>query len=262
MNSAARSARDFFKGFAVAFSMYSRIPMPRLEWNEGSMRWALCWFPVVGAVVAAGEGGLFLLFRRLSLSPAFFAAAAVLLPVAVTGGIHLDGFCDTCDALAAHAGRETRLRILDDPHVGAFGVVYTCCALLLQFGAWCELCAKPAFLPPALAAPMLARALGGLAVLRFPKAKGSGLAAAFAHTDSRGPVTAALALFAAAAALLPAAGTPWALIGPAAAGAGYALFYRMAGRLFGGVTGDLAGFFIILCETGALALFALLGAVL
>jgi adenosylcobinamide-GDP ribazoletransferase len=30
-----------------------------------------------------------------------FAAGFTLLPVIVTGGIHLDGFCDTTDALAA-----------------------------------------------------------------------------------------------------------------------------------------------------------------
>ena len=28
--------------FVIAFSMYSRIPMPRMDWTEERMRYALC----------------------------------------------------------------------------------------------------------------------------------------------------------------------------------------------------------------------------
>ena len=41
------------KSLALAFSMYSKIPMPRVEWNEKNMRYALCFFPFVGAVNGA-----------------------------------------------------------------------------------------------------------------------------------------------------------------------------------------------------------------
>lgn len=44
------------------------------------------------------------------------------MPLLVTGGIHIDGFSDTMDALSSHAERQKKLEIMDDPHIGAFGV--------------------------------------------------------------------------------------------------------------------------------------------
>ena len=36
---------------AVAFGMYSALPVPRVEWNERNMRYALTAFPLVGAAL-------------------------------------------------------------------------------------------------------------------------------------------------------------------------------------------------------------------
>ena len=42
---------------AVAFAMFSAIPMPQFEWSQKNMRYALCAFPLIGAVC----GGLWCL---------------------------------------------------------------------------------------------------------------------------------------------------------------------------------------------------------
>ena len=42
------------------------------------------------------------------------AAAFCLVPVAITGGIHLDGYADTSDALSSYGDREKKLEILKD----------------------------------------------------------------------------------------------------------------------------------------------------
>ena len=102
-----------------AFLMYSRIPVPKVEWKEENRRYSLGFFPLVGAV----SGGLLILWRIFcSFSGAgqiIFAAGAVLLPVAVTGGIHIDGFCDVTDARSSYADKKKRLEILSDPHIGS-----------------------------------------------------------------------------------------------------------------------------------------------
>lgn len=102
----------------VAFSMFSAIPMPQTEWTNKSMRYALCAFPLIGAVI----GVLVCLWRfvclRMEFSEWILAAGICVLPVLVTGGIHLDGFCDTADALASHQDTEKKLQILKDPHMG------------------------------------------------------------------------------------------------------------------------------------------------
>ena len=41
------------RSFASAFLMYSRIPMPQVEWKEENRRYALCFFPLIGAVIGA-----------------------------------------------------------------------------------------------------------------------------------------------------------------------------------------------------------------
>lgn len=74
----------------VAFSMFSAIPMPQTEWTNKSMRYALCAFPLIGAVI----GALVCLWRfvclRMEFSEWILAAGICVLPVLVTGGIHLD----------------------------------------------------------------------------------------------------------------------------------------------------------------------------
>ena len=92
----------------VAFSMFSAIPMPQTEWTNKSMRYALCAFPLIGAVI----GALVCLWRfvclRMEFSEWILAAGICVLPILVTGGIHLDGFCDTADALASHQDTEKK----------------------------------------------------------------------------------------------------------------------------------------------------------
>ena len=36
-------------------AMYSKIPMPRVEWNEKNMKYAMCFFPLVGVVTGLLE---------------------------------------------------------------------------------------------------------------------------------------------------------------------------------------------------------------
>ena len=51
----------FIKAMLIAFSMYSRIPMPQFTWKEEDMNYMLCFFPWVGAVI----GGLIYLWRMV-----------------------------------------------------------------------------------------------------------------------------------------------------------------------------------------------------
>ena len=89
-----------FETAAVAFAMFSAVPVPQPVWNEKNMRYALCAFPLVGVVCGLAWWGWAALAARLSFPLLLRAAGLCLAPVLVTGGIHLDGYADTCDALA------------------------------------------------------------------------------------------------------------------------------------------------------------------
>ena len=43
--------KKMWNSFKIAFSMYSKIPMPQSEWTDENMSLAMCFFPWVGAVI-------------------------------------------------------------------------------------------------------------------------------------------------------------------------------------------------------------------
>ncbi|MDY3619029.1 adenosylcobinamide-GDP ribazoletransferase [Agathobaculum sp.] len=252
--------KTLWSGLCVAVSLYSKLPAPKTEWDDRTMRYALGFLPLIGAAIGALSWGWLVLARRLTLVPALYGAVAVLLPILVSGGIHLDGFLDTCDARCSYADREKRLKILEDPHVGAFAVVHLVGLLVLCFGLFCQLYQAPrAVLPLALGYP-LARTIGGLAIVTIPCAKESGLARTFADASDRRGVAAVL-LMQAALCLLLILWWDW-RFGMVSAILGGGLLWwhrRLCLRDFGGVTGDLAGYVITLGETLMLALCVLYG---
>ena len=231
---------------AVAFSMFSAVPVPHLEWTPENMRWMLAALPLVGALCGLACWGWAALCAFLALPAVLRGAGLCLLPVLLTGGVHLDGYADTSDALASHASPERRQEILKDSHLGAFAAIRLCGYFLACFALWAAL---PRYDGPAfLMAFCLSRALSGLAVAAFPLARNSGLAHAFAEAADRKRLRAVLAALAAALAL--------ALCWRGTAGvfmAGTALcvflYYRRMCRVeFGGISGDLAGWFLQTAE--------------
>lgn len=215
------------------------------------MRYALCAFPLVGAVIGLACWGWSALCGYLALPALLRGAGQCLLPVLLTGGIHLDGYADTCDALASHAPPEKKQEILRDPHLGAFAAIQLCCYFVASFAVWA---AMPRSGGPALILVFcLSRTLSGLAVAWFPLAKNTGLAHTFAAAADRKRVcrilAAASGLFGAALCL-----TGWG--GLAAALAAVCVFFwykRMARVQFGGLSGDLAGWFLQTAELWMLA---------
>ena len=245
------------KSVIIAFAMYSKLPMPRVDWEKKALSWALCWFPLVGLFIGAALWLWLALAHWLGFGTIFTAAFALLLPIALSGGIHLDGFCDTCDALSSHQSREKKLEILKDSHTGAFAII--CCGLYLIvfFAAWCEVSAAGRAALVLCLGPVLSRGLSGLFAVTLPNARGTGLLATFTGPMDTAKARGVMVIWVVAcvAAML------WLDLwtgGAALLGAGLAcLYYRvMSQRQFGGVTGDLAGFFLQICELGMVLMVA------
>ena len=71
----------------VAFSMYSKIPMPQITWTKENMKNTLCYFPLIGAVIGALLWLWYWLCGIAGFGVMLQAVVAVLIPVLVTGGI-------------------------------------------------------------------------------------------------------------------------------------------------------------------------------
>ena len=240
--------RELLRSCAIAFSTYSRIPMPMVEWNEKNMRHTLAFFPLVGAAVGAVFWGAGALCGLLDAGPILRAGVLTAVPALVTGGIHLDGYCDTVDALASHASREKKLVILKDSSAGAFAVIWCC----VWFLAYFSLLTEAESLPTLAAGFVLSRALSARAIERLPSAR-AGMGAAL-KSGSRFPwwVLAVYLVLCGGAVWLW--GEPLAALAALAASALFYFYYKsMAMRQFGGFTGDLAGWFLQVCELVILA---------
>ncbi|OXM86679.1 adenosylcobinamide-GDP ribazoletransferase [Paenibacillus rigui] len=114
---------------AAAFQFLSRLPVPvTLHYDHAMFRRSVVFYPLVGAVlgVLLSLGGLVL---QSVLPPPAAAAFMVVLWVAMTGALHLDGLMDTADGILSHRPKEQMLEIMKDSRVGAMGVV--ACVLLL-----------------------------------------------------------------------------------------------------------------------------------
>ncbi|MDE6709558.1 MAG: adenosylcobinamide-GDP ribazoletransferase, partial [Oscillospiraceae bacterium] len=161
------------KSLVSAFLMYSRIPMPQVEWKEENRRYSLCFFPLVGAVI----GLLFILWRyvcvRLEISNFFAGAVSMIIPILVTGGIHLDGFCDVVDAKSSFGNRTKKLEIMSDPHIGSFAAMRLCIYLILQTALFCDVENISTKIIIAVGF-VLSRTLSGIAAVTFKNAKSSG----------------------------------------------------------------------------------------
>ncbi|HJA13178.1 MAG TPA: adenosylcobinamide-GDP ribazoletransferase [Candidatus Mediterraneibacter merdipullorum] len=245
---------------AIAISMYSRIPAPTVEWNQKNMKYAMCFFPVVGVITGLLELGIgYVLLTETSCGKVFFAAVMTLVPVIVTGGIHLDGYADTIDALSSCGDREKKLQILKDSHAGAFAVIGLCVYFTASVAVWSE--AEISMLPLAACIFPLSRSLSGISVVTFRAAKDSGLLRTFQDGAQRRRVRAVLVIWACADVCVMALSAyrygPGGMAAPAVMTAAALLvflhYYGLCRKQFGGTTGDLAGYFLQVCELGMLA---------
>lgn len=247
------------KSLVVAFSTYSKIPMPHIEWDEKSMKYSMCWFPLVGAVIGLASTGCFYGLSFLAVEPVLQAVILAVLPVLISGGIHMDGFLDTIDARSSYRSMEERLQILKDPHTGAFTIIYGMVYMLLSVGLFSEITEEQiAFVAVGY---VYSRILSGLSVVTFRKAKKDGMLASSARASDKSVKWILLAELIICIAGILAMGittrSPEGIgyaLGCVAAGLGSFFYYRhMAYKWFGGTTGDLAGYFLQVCEGMILA---------
>lgn len=247
---------SLLKGFIIAFSMYSKIPMPQFPWEERDMRYALLFFPWVGAVI----GGLVYLWWMLcqvaGIGTLAYALVGTAIPLLITGGFHADGYMDTCDALHSYKPREEKIRILKDAHIGAFAVLMTILYYLLYTAAFSELCTKEAILILGCGY-FLSRTLSGLSVVSFRSANPEGTLSWFADAAAKRIVQVVLVL----EGILCIGIMLWidVLMGGFAVLAALCTFayYRWKSyREFGGITGDTAGYFVMICELAVVCVVA------
>ena len=237
----------------------------------GSMVSARGWFPLVGLLLGLILAGVDILSTLISGAgssgwayaplaatyPVFpnytillWAVLMVVILVALTRALHLDGFMDSCDALLGGFDRERRLAILRDPHVGAFAVIGLVCLLLIKVLAIAGLPPGIAGLPTEgwsvripmlLLFPCLSRWAMLLTMELYPYVRSNGIGTAFFDGEQRRVKWQLMLGFAFTIVISVALAGMVGIVLLAAASAVAWGIAAWATRLLGGVTGDIYG---------------------
>ena len=236
------------KSFFIAVSMYSKIPVPQFEWKEEDMKYIFCFFPWVGALI----GGCIYFWNCLcdSYHIGILCRVAIdtAIPLLITGGFHVDGYMDTMDAIHSYASKERKLEILKDSHIGAFAVIMFAVYGMVFIGALSEI-TQNTLIKITCSGFFLSRCLCGISAVSFPTAKKEGTLFLFTGNSQKKIVKVFLYIQSAACIGLMCF---WSLFGGIAVTASAILmllyYYYKSRKEFGGITGDTAGCFVVLCE--------------
>ncbi|MCR5837718.1 MAG: adenosylcobinamide-GDP ribazoletransferase [Lachnospiraceae bacterium] len=251
------------RGLIIAFSIYSKIPVPIFRWEDEDMKYHLIFFPWIGAVIGFLLCGWRCVADYFLIGQTAYVMVGFAIPIIVTGGFHLDGYMDTVDALKSYKSKEDKLSILKDPHIGAFAVISLLMLSAVYIGAISLISVSG--LVVFSSSFIASRCLSAVAVLTFPNAKKDGMLHTFSATGSK--AKSAVLFFIVTELIMCMAYMLYidlvfgvAVIVTLAVSMFY-YRYRMI-KEFGGITGDTAGYFVTVTETLCAVVVAVVSVVL
>lgn len=247
---------------AAAIGFLTLLPIGR-RWPDDRPPRSVGWYPWVGWLLGGVVVGPLWALRRLQepivgTRALMYAAVAVAAWALLTRFLHWDGLADAADGLWGGHTPARRLEIMRDSRIGSFGAVAMVMTAVVQVAAAALLVERGA-LWVFVAAPVLGRLAAALAAWQLPSARTEGLG--LTAMGSPGPYdilvagAAAFALGALVPAGAPAVPVLVVLVAGLLAGI---IVPRALARPAGGMTGDLFGATVLLVETVAL----LIGAVI
>ncbi len=242
------------KRFLLAVTFLTRLPIPISKKVSGEeIGESTPFFPLVGLLIGAILVGID--YLSLHVWPqSVVNIILIVCSIALTGGLHLDGFMDTCDGIFSGRDRETMLEIMRDSQTGAMGVLGAICIIALKIGFLSAIRGSDRW-QSLLVFPMLGRWGIVCALSMFPYARSTGgLGSPFVkYAKKRYMIWASLQVIAVTAPLFL-----WkALFMFVAIGLGAWLMGTWLSHRLGGLTGDTYGAICESMETLSLAMMSL-----
>lgn len=166
------------KNFLLAVQFLTIIPVRIRHVNDKALAGSVVYFPLVGLLLGLILTGANSFLSFLAFEEIFINIILVVLLIALTGGIHLDGLADTADAFLSRRNKEEKLRIMRDSRTGAMGVLSLISITLLKiaFLSSVDLSLKPIAL---LLMCILARWAMVMSLFLFPYARQEGKAGTY-----------------------------------------------------------------------------------
>lgn len=238
----------WLKGLLLNIQFFTSFPVKmELPMDEGHLRKSIGTFPILGLI--QGMLASVLLYILEMWTPFSLLAEAFIIwlfTIAITGGLHLDGWMDASDAYFSYQDKEKRLKIMQDSRTGAFAVISVIVLLSSRFLFIYEIISFHTYLSYLLIAfiPFLSKSVLGLVLVSVPAAKKEGLAALFQRAGGGNALLLyAIYIVLAAGGIVFAAPYSFAAVSVLILAAVLSYFFirRNTIKWFGGITGDVLG---------------------
>lgn len=220
---------------AAALGLLTRLPVAvdgtRAAERGAASAWA---YPLVGVFLAAILASATAVMLWAGIPAGIVAALVLTGAVVMTGAMHEDGLADTADGLWGGWGRNRRLEIMKDSHIGVYGVCAIALSLLIRWLALVVIVSSGHYWAAFVTVGAVSRA--GIVVLMgaLPNARDSGLSRDVGRPAAK-TVWLAVAIGAATALI---SGFAWVVVAVAVT----ALICGLIARAkIGGQTGDILG---------------------
>jgi len=239
------------KGFFISLSMFSTVPL-RSMWDQKALHWVMPTFPVVGLVIGGLWYGIAWMLMSFEIPLMLQAVGVLLVPLLLTGGIHLDGYMDVADAVSSRADLKKKQAILVDPHIGAFAAMALGVYLLAGFAVVYSLIEMSVTLWPLVFIPIWSRCLAGLILLIGKPMKKTGFVAMFRENNGSCQIACLwfwLTLSTVVAYVLGGLTLMYPLVAVLISGL---IATVSVGRKLDGINGDVCGFVITVSELAGL----------
>ncbi len=172
------------QAFLCALQFLTRVPVKlRQPVADTTMAESLVFYPLVGLLIGIM---LWLLTQLLAMPDQIMAIILLIVWVAVSGALHLDGLADSADAwIGGLDDRQRTLEIMKDSAAGPIAVIVLVLLMLLKFSALVFI-VKTHSSEWLILAPVLGRSVVPILFLTTPYVREQGLGSLMAkHVDRR-----------------------------------------------------------------------------
>lgn len=162
--------------FAISLAFFTRLPLPHFTITDRKLGEAIWAAPVAGAVIALVVWLAAMAADAIGVPLLPAAALAIAVSLLVTGCLHEDGLADVADGFGGGKTVESKLEIMHDSRLGAYGAAALVVSILIRWSCIASLLQNDALLPGLIAAHAGSRAIFAKLIRETPLASQSGLA--------------------------------------------------------------------------------------
>ncbi|MGH4123071.1 MAG: adenosylcobinamide-GDP ribazoletransferase [Clostridium sp.] len=128
--------REYLNDFLLFFQFFTRIPINiNLKCEKQNFRRGAIFFPVVGLFIGIVQWLVYyILIKALPIN--ITSVFVVIIPIVITGGLHVDGLGDTCDGFFSLKGDKDKIiEVMKDSRVGTYASIAIVFDMLARYAA-------------------------------------------------------------------------------------------------------------------------------